>query len=64
MVQFLKEKGDLMNCGSYTGVKLLEHGMKIIERVLERKIRALVDFDEAQFSFTPGKGTTGALFLV
>ena len=53
-----------MNCGSYTGVKLPEHGMKIIERVLERKMRALVDFDEAQFGFTPGKETTGALFLV
>ena len=37
--------------------------MNIIERVLER-IRALVDFDEAQFGFMPGKGTTDALFLV
>ena len=24
-------KGDIMNCGIYTGVKLLEHTMKIIE---------------------------------
>ena len=38
--------------------------MEIIERVLERRIRALVDFDEAQFGFMPGKGTTDALFLV
>ena len=36
-----------MNCGSYRGVKLLEHGIKIIERVLERRIRAFVDFDKA-----------------
>ena len=53
-----------MNCGLYRGVKLLEHGMKVIERVLKRRIRALVDFDEAQFSFMPEKGTTDALFLV
>ena len=59
-----KRKGDVMNCGSYRGVKLLEHGMKIIERMLERKIRALVDFNEAQFGFMSGKGTTDALFLV
>ena len=26
-----KGKGDVMNSGSYRGVKLLEHGMKIIE---------------------------------
>ena len=53
-----------MNCGLYREVKLLEHGMKIIERVLERRIRALVDFDQAQFGFMPGKDTTDALFLV
>ena len=33
-----KGKGDVMNSGSYRGVKLLEHGMKIIERVLKRRI--------------------------
>ena len=38
--------------------------MKIIERVLERRIPALADFDEAQFGFMPGKGTIDALFLV
>ena len=45
-------------------MKLLEHALKIIEKVLQRRIRALVDFYEAQFGFMPGKGTTDALFLV
>ena len=53
-----------MNCGSYSGVKLLEHGIKTIEGVLEGRIRALVDFDEAQFGFMPGKPTTNPLLLV
>ena len=57
-------KGDVINCGLYRRAKLLKHGMKFSERVLERRIRALVDFDEAQFGFMPGKGTTDALFLV
>ena len=64
VVSIFKGKGDVMNCGSYRGVKLLEHGMKIIERVLERRIQTLVDFDEAQFGFMPIKETTDALFLV
>ena len=64
VVSIFKEKGDVINCGSYRAVKLLKHDMKIIERVLERRIRALVDFDEAQFGFMPGKGTIDALFLV
>ena len=38
-----KGKGDVMSCGSYRGVKLLEHGIKIVKRVLERRIRALVN---------------------
>ena len=58
VVPTFKEKEDVMNCGSYRGVKLLEHGSKIIERVLERRIRVIVDFDDAQFGFMPGKGTT------
>ena len=58
VVPIFQGKGDVMNCGLYRGVKLLEHGKKIIERVLKRRIRALVDFDEAQFGFMPGKGTT------
>ena len=64
VMPIFKGKGDVMNCGLYRGVKLLEHGMKIIERVLERIIRALVDFDEAQFGFMSGKGTINAVFLV
>ena len=37
-VPIFKGKGDAMSCGSYREVKLLEHVMKIVERVLERQI--------------------------
>jgi len=29
-----KGKGDPMKCGSYRGIKLLEHAMKVVERIL------------------------------
>jgi len=29
-----KGKGDPMECGSYGGIKLLEHAMKVVERIL------------------------------
>ena len=64
VVPIFNGKGDVMNCGLYREVKLLEHGLKIIERVFGRRIRALVDFDEVQFGFMPGKGTIDGLFLV
>ena len=63
-VPIFKGKGDVMSCGSYRGVKLLEHAMKIVERVLERRIRTLINLNEMQFGFMPGKGTVDAIFIV
>ena len=34
-------KGDVTNCSVYTEVKLLEHGMKIAKRVLEKKDKSI-----------------------
>ena len=38
VVPTFKGKGDTMNCGAYRGVKLLEHALKIVEKVLERRM--------------------------
>ena len=46
------------------GIKLLEHAMKVIERVLARRITEQVKLDEMQFGFRPGKGTTDAIFII
>ena len=64
MVLIYKVKGDVTKCSAYRGVKLLEHGMKIVARVLEKRIRALVEVDDMQFGFMLGGGTTDALFIV
>ena len=45
-------------------MKLLENAMKIVERVLERRIRTLVNLNEMQFGFMPGKRTIDAIFIV
>ena len=45
-------------------MKLPEHAMKIAERVLERRIRILVNLNEIQFGFKPGKGRVDAIFIV
>ena len=64
VVPIFKGKGDVMDCGAYRGVKLLEHAMKIVERVIEKRIRELVKVDDMQFGFMPGKGTTDASFIL
>lgn len=33
MVNVYKGKGDALECGSYRGIKLLDHVMKVLERV-------------------------------
>ena len=38
IVPIFKGKDDVMSCGSYRRVKLLEYAMKIVKRVLEKPI--------------------------
>ena len=41
----------------------MEHGIKIIKKILGKRLRALVKEDKIQFGFTPERGTTDALFI-
>ena len=51
VVPIFKGKGDATSCGAYRGVKLLEHAMKIVEKVVERRLWRMVQVDEMQFGF-------------
>src|SRR3989441_2752155 len=64
MVNVYKGKGNALECSSYRGIKLLDHVLKALERVLEARLRKTVKVDEMQFEFSPGKGTTDAIFIV
>ena len=52
------------NGNAYRRVKLLEQPVKGVNRELERRIRELMNVDEMQFDFLPGKKTTVSLFVV
>jgi len=64
MVKVYKGKGDALECGSYRGIKLLDHVMKVLERVIEKRVRSKVCINDMQFGFRPGRGTTDAIFIV
>ena len=64
LIPIYKGKGSVLECGSYRGIKLLEHGMKVVERVFERRLRNIIEIDKMQFGFMPGKGTVDAIFIV
>jgi hypothetical protein len=64
MTAIYKGKGDAMECGSYRGIKLLEHAMKVMEHILLTRLRQQTGIDDMQFGFRPGRGTTDAIFIV
>ena len=63
-IPIYKEKEDIMNCGMHRGVKLLEHAMKIVEEILEKRLRIIVTIGGMQFGFMPGKGTIDAVIIL
>ena len=64
LVPLFKGKGDAMDCGSYRGLKLLEHAMKVWERLLERRLRDKIVLSEGQFGFVKGRGTIDAISII
>ena len=64
IVNLYKGKGDALDLGNYRGLKLTDHVMKLVEHVLERQIRKMVDIDEMQFGFVSGRSATDAVFIV
>ena len=65
MANVYKGKGDALTCGSYRGIKLLEHVMKVLERVIEGRVRKIVKIDmNMQFGFMAERSMTDAIFIV
>ena len=46
--QLLQGKGDVRSCGCYSTVQLLEYGMKVIERIIQKRLRDVVRVDKMQ----------------
>ena len=64
ILNLYKGKGDALDTGNYRGLKLTEHVMKVIERIVDTIIREMTTIDEVQFAFVPGRGTTDAIFII
>ena len=41
---------------------MLKHGMKVVERVFESRLRKVLDIDGNQLGFMPGRGTIDGIF--
>ena len=64
LIPIYKNKGDAQCCGSYRGINLMSHTMKIWDRIIEARLRDRVEISEQQYGFMPEKGTTDAMFAL
>ncbi|KAK3546787.1 hypothetical protein QTP86_001620 [Hemibagrus guttatus] len=64
LVPSFKNKGDVQSCSNYRGIKLMSHAMKLWERVVEARLRKVVEICEQQYGFMPRKSTTDAIFAL
>jgi len=58
-----KGKAEALDRVNYRGLKLTDEVIKLLERMLDSSIRNMVDIDEIQLGFVPGRGTTDAIFI-
>ena len=64
MVAVFEWNDDIRYCGCYGVVRLVEHGMMVVDRVLERRLHRIVTVYEMQFGFMSVRGTFDAAFVL
>ena len=64
LIPIFKNKGDIVKCGNYRGIKQMCHSMKLYERVHENRLRNIVSISEEQFRFGKVQSTTDAIFAL
>ena len=53
-----------MQCKNFRWIRLLEHGLKDLKKVLDNRLRKLIKICDTQFGFSKGKGTMDAVFVL
>ena len=64
ILKLYKGKGEELGRGNYRDIKLTDQVIKLHEQVLDSYICEMVNINEMQLDFGPGRGNTGAIFVV
>ena len=66
IVAIWKKKGSKRDCKTYRGISLLSHVGKMYARIIESRIRYIVEpqLSKSQFGFRKGRGCTDAVFAL
>ena len=61
---YLQAEKYALECKNYRGKKLLEHVIKIVEGILDKRLREAINIDELPFGFMPGRSKVdGIIFM-
>ena len=64
ILKLYKGKGEELGRGNYRDIKLTDQVIKLHEQVLDSYICEMVNINEMQLDFGPGRGNTGTIFVV
>ncbi|XP_064110281.1 uncharacterized protein LOC135218067 [Macrobrachium nipponense] len=64
LIPIFKGKGDVQECGNNRGIKLMSHTLKILERMIDARLREEVQIGKEQMGFMKGKGTIDGIFYL
>ena len=59
-----KGKGNVTECTNNRGIKLICHGMKLHERLVEDRLRQVIEISSTQYGFQQAKSTTEPIFAL
>ena len=63
IVNNYKVKGNPLERGNHSRLILIDHTLKILQRIINSSIRKQVEISELQFGFTPGSENTKTNFI-
>jgi len=63
-VPIWKNKSDVAECANYRPIRLLCRAMKIFERIVDARMRAIIAITPNQCGFVKGSGTSDAILAV
>ena len=62
LTPLFKGKGSILKCSNYRGIKLLSHTLKLLERIIDQRLRNIVELGNIQFGFKRGRSTMDPVF--
>ena len=64
LTPLFKGKGSILECSNYRGIKLISHTLKLLDRIIDQRLRNIVDLGNTQFGFRRGRSTMDPVFAL